>query len=112
MKNKQFTKNRKNVSYILLMIIEIIGMIGVILVVIIAFFVFNLPKKLVCTADDKSITIMYKDNKIVDYVADGVDFDLEAHQNTINQVGIDAFFSQYDYWFRSNTSGYCVRKNS
>lgn len=65
-------------------------------------------EKLVCTSNKGNITIRYNENGIVGYTATGLSYDLDTQKKYAKEVGIDAYITEFDNWFKSNTSGYCT----
>lgn len=64
--------------------------------------------KLVCTSNKGNITIMYNEERITGYIANGMSYDLDAQKKYAKEIGIDAYIIEFDNWFKSNTSGYCT----
>lgn len=93
-------------------VLMIIG--GVVVVIIIAavaiiYFVFSTSEKMVCESDDGNITIMYNDDSITGYTANGVSYDLDGQQEIAKQIGVEKYLDQFELWFTSNTTGSCKR---
>ena len=85
--------------------------VGVILIVIIAFVVVSInSKKFECTSSQGNITIMYSDDAIRGYVANGISYDLDGQKAIAESIGVKAYLEEFDNWFRSNTDGFCIEK--
>ena len=64
--------------------------------------------KIVCTSDKGNITIMYNEEGITGYKANGMSYDLDAQKEHAKEIGMDAYITEFDNWFKSNASGYCT----
>ena len=64
--------------------------------------------KLVCTSNKGNITIMYNEKGITGYTATGMSYDLDAQKEVATEIGMDAYITEFNSWFKSNTSGYCT----
>lgn len=90
----------------------IIGGIAVgiiILVVAILVIVSITSKKLTCESSEGNITIMYNDETITGYTANGMSYDLDQQKAYAEQIGIDAYLTEFSTWFSNNTSGTCSK---
>lgn len=82
--------------------------LGIIVLVVIFFVVISATsKKMVCKSDEGNITLMYNDKTITGYTAKGITYDLDEQKKYAEQVGIDAYLSEFAEWFSNNTSGSC-----
>ena len=91
----------------------IIGGIVVALVLlgVIIFVVISMTsKKLACTSSKGDITIMYNDDKITGYTANGMTYDMDQQQAVAELVGIDTYIDTFEEWFEENAGGTCERK--
>lgn len=95
---------------------KVLTIIGGIVVVIILFFVIMFvftsltSKKLECKSSEGNITIMYSDKTITGYTAVGMTYDMDAQKVVAEQMGIDAYITEFSTWFSNNTSGSCTKK--
>ena len=92
--------------------VKVIGgiFLAVFLLVIVLQFVLSIGiKRLVCTADEGSITIIYNKDNITGYDADNIEYDLEEQQQYASEVGVDAYMKEFSEWFQSNTTGSCKK---
>lgn len=104
----QPTKPKKNK---LVKILAIIGglVVGIIVLIIAIFLIISAnSEKLVCKSDEGNITIMYNEKGITGYTSSGFSYDLDGQKEYAKLVGIDAYITEFDAWFKSNTSGYCT----
>ena len=90
--------------------IKIIG--GIFLICLVFAIVMHLvmssnSKQLVCTSNEGDITIYYSKKGVIDYTADGIEFDLEEQREYSVAVGIDAYLDEFSEWFQNNTTGTC-----
>lgn len=95
----------------LIKILAIIGgiVVGFIILFIIIFSITSASsEKLVCKSNEGNITIMYNKNGITGYTASGMSYDLDAQQDYAKKIGMDAYITEFDNWFKSNTLGYCT----
>ena len=93
-----------------LMIIGGIALGVILLVVIIIFIVSVNSKKFECTSSQGDITIMYGDDTINGYLANGMSYDLDEQKSYAESIGIEKYLSEFNDWFESNTDGTCVKK--
>lgn len=95
----------------LIKILAIIGglVVGLIILFVIIFSIISASsEKLVCKSSEGNITIMYNEKGITGYTASGMSYDLDTQKKYAKEVGIDAYITEFDNWFKSNTSGYCT----
>jgi len=95
----------------LIKILAIIGgvVVGIIILFVVIFSITSASsEKLVCKSSEGNITIMYKDSGITGYTANGMSYDLDAQKEVAKEIGMDAYITEFDNWFKSNTSGYCT----
>ena len=95
----------------LVKILAIIGgiVVGFIILFIVIFSITSASsEKLVCKSDEGNITIMYNEKGITGYTATGMSYELDTQQEYAKEIGMDAYITEFDNWFKSNTSGYCT----
>ena len=66
-------------------------------------------KKMVCKSDEGNITIMYNDKTLTGYTANGISYDYDGQKEYADQVGVDAYLTEFATWFSNNTTGTCSR---
>lgn len=88
-------------------IIILITILLIIVSVILFLGLSNKHKKLVCKASEGEVTIIYNKNRIIDYKAKGINYDLETQKEFAKEVGIKEYIKLYKTFFQSNTSGTC-----
>ena len=94
-------------------ILMIIGgfVVGVIaLAAIIITIVSISSKKLECTSSQGSITIMYGDDTINGYAANGISYDFDTQKTYAGRIGVEAYLEEFTDFFESSTDGTCVKK--
>ena len=103
----QPVKPKKNKGIKILAIIG--GFIGgiILLAIIIISIVSANSDKLVCKSNEGNITIMYNENGITGYTANGMSYDLEQQKDYAKKIGIEAYLKEFNSWFTSNTTGTC-----
>ena len=104
----QKPKNNGFKKYLLILCGVVLGII--ILAVTIVLIVSATSKKFECTSSQGDITIMYDDNTITGYMANGISYDLDNQKSYAEQIGIEKYLSEFDNWFKANTDGSCVKK--
>ena len=95
----------------LVKVLAIIGgvVVGFIVLFIVIFSITSAnSEKLVCKSDEGNITIMYNEKGITGYTATGMSYDLDAQKEVAKEIGMDAYITEFNSWFKSNTSGYCT----
>ena len=65
--------------------------------------------KLVCKSKEGNITIMYNDKTLTGYTANGISYDYDGQKEYADQVGVDAYLTEFATWFSNNTTGTCSR---
>ena len=93
-------------------VLMIIGgiVVGLVAIVAIAIFVTSATsEKLVCKSDMGNITIMYNDDTITGYTANGMSYDLDTQKEYAEQIGIEAYLDEFSTWFSTNTTGKCTK---
>ena len=84
--------------------------VGLIVLCIIIFVgVAATSKKMVCKSDEGNITIMYTEKEITGYTASGITYDFDTQKKYANQIGVEAYLSEFANWFSTNTTGSCSR---
>lgn len=66
--------------------------------------------KLECKSSEGNITIMYSEDEIVAYTANGIKYDLDKQKKVAENIGVDAYMEEFSIWFNTNTTGTCKRK--
>lgn len=95
--------------------IILLTIIGVPFAIIVLFFIIKFwiisesSSKLVCTSPEGNITIMHNDETLLSYKAYDITYDLNQQKEYAEEVGIDAYLSEFNDWFEKNTTGTCVR---
>lgn len=67
-------------------------------------------KKLECTSNRGSITIMYNDDTINGYATNGLSYNLDDQKAYAERIGIEAYLEEFIDLFESNTGGTCVKR--
>ena len=95
-------------------VIIVLAVIGLIIAGVVAFFVVvfknitNDTNKLICTAKEGGITIMYNDDTLVGYKTKNMEFDFDEQQEYAEEIGIDNYIEEFKEWFKSHSTGSCV----
>ena len=95
----------------LVKILAIIGgvVVGFVILFVVIFSITSASsEKLVCKSEEGNITIMYNEKGITGYTASGMSYDLDEQKEVAKEIGMDAYITEFDNWFKSNTSGYCT----
>lgn len=103
-------QKKKNPIKIILMIIGGIAVFFIGLWCIIFFGTSALSNKLVCKSNEGNITIMYTDNQITGYKANGVSYNFDAQKQIAERIGVEDYISQFESMFTMKTTGNCERK--
>lgn len=91
-------------------VLMIIGGIVVGLVVLgVAIFAITsaTSSKLVCESAEGKITIMYNEKTLTGYKASKMTYDLDAQKALAEQIGVEAYLTEFSEWFSENTTGTC-----
>lgn len=94
----------------LIKIVAIIGgiVVGIVVLFVVIFSIISASsKKLVCESSEVNITIMYNEKGIMGYTANGMSYDLDVQKEYAKEIGMDAYITEFNSWFNSNTSGSC-----
>lgn len=97
-------------------IVKILAIIGgvVIGIIVLACLIISIvsanSNKLICKSNEGNITIMYNDNDIVGYTANGMSYDLDQQKAYAKQIGVKAYLNEFSTWFSTNTTGTCETK--
>ena len=84
--------------------------LGLVIVVAIILIVTSLTsKKLVCKSNEGNITIMYNDKTITGYTTKGITYDMDGQKQIAEQIGIESYITQFESWFKTNTTGSCTK---
>lgn len=95
----------------LVKILAIIGgiVVGLVILFVVIFSITSASsEKLVCKSNEGNITIMYNEKGITGYTATGISYDLDAQKEVAKEIGMDTYITEFDNWFKANTSGYCT----
>lgn len=85
--------------------------VGVIILSLIIFLVISAnSEKMVCKSNEGNITIMYNEDTLTGYTANGISYDLEHQKTVAKQIGISQYLEEFSTWFEANTSGTCTKK--
>lgn len=77
--------------------------VTIIVIVVIVFAVVNMTsKKLVCKSDDNSLTIMYNDETLTGYTAEGISYDLEGQKKSAESMGVKVYLNWFADLYRIN----------
>lgn len=81
-------------------------------VLLVALFIIGYVSldKLECKSSEGNITIMYSEDEIVAYTANGINYDLDKQKKVAENIGVDAYMEEFSIWFSTNTTGTCKRK--
>lgn len=93
-------------------ILIIIGgfIIGIIILGIIIFSAISATsKKMICKSNEGNITIMYNDKTLTGYTANRISYDYDGQKKYANQIGINAYLTEFATWFSNNTTGTCSK---
>lgn len=105
--NDNYSNNHKPKRHKLKLVF---GLIIAIVIAIIVIFKSGAtgPDKLVCKSDKGNLTIMYNKNELVDYEADGIDYDLDADKLEANKIGVEKYIIAMYSWFVDTKQGTCT----
>ncbi len=67
-------------------------------------------KTVVCKSSEGSITIMYNDEAIIDYLAKGLSYDFDKEKLSADKMGIDKYIKKFTKNFEDKYSGSCKIK--
>ena len=105
--NNTVPKKKNPVAIILMVIGGIV--VGIVIIFVIIFSVVSKTSdKLVCKSDEGNITIMYNENGITGYTARGLSYDMDEQKEYAKKIGMDAYITEFNTWFSTNTSGSCT----
>lgn len=93
-------------------VLLIIGcvILGFIILGIVIFFVISSnSNKLVCTSSQGTITLMYNDNELTGYKANGIGYDYDQQSDYAKQVGIDEYLNEFSQMFSQKFAGACEK---
>lgn len=100
-------KTSKGVKFLAIIGGVFVGFI--VLIVAIIGITSATSNKLVCKSDEGNITIMYNDKTLTGYSANGIVYDLDGQKAIAENIGVDAYLTQFEVWFDTNTTGKCTR---
>ncbi len=66
-------------------------------------------KKMVCTSNKGKITIMYNEDTIKGYTANGVEYDLDGQKSYAEKIGVESYLQEFETFWATNTDGSCKR---
>ena len=93
-------------------VLTVIGglFLGVVILIVIIFLITSsTSEKLVCKSNEGNITIMYNDKTITGYTAKGITYDMDGQKQIAEQIGIESYITQFESWFKTNTTGSCTK---
>lgn len=93
-------------------VLTVIGGLFLVLVIVVAIILIVTSltsKKLVCKSNEGNITIMYNDKTITGYTAKGITYDMDVQKQIAEQIGIESYITQFESWFKTNTTGSCTK---
>ncbi len=93
-------------------VLTVIGglFLGVVILIVIIFLITSsTSEKLVCKSNEGNITIMYNDKTITGYTANGITYDMDAQKKIAEEIGTESYISQFEVWFKTNTTGSCTK---
>lgn len=105
--NQKPKKNNLGCIIAAIVIFFILIIVGVFIFFIV--YVSSNSKKLVCKSNEGNITILYNDETITGYTANGMTYDLDTQKQYAEQVGIDVYLDEFSNWFSTNTTGTCTK---
>ena len=94
-------------------ILMIIGGVVVVLLVCAGGFIyyqFQTSDQFVCESESGTITLLYDEDSINGYMANGISYDLEAQKAYAKQVGIEVYLKEFNEFFQANMNGNCHKK--
>ena len=110
-------KPKKKTNVLLIVILSLVGFFVafIILIVVIGILTFRIiesdspnTNKLVCEADEGTITIKYNDDGIIGYTAYGFKYDLEEQKQYAKKIGMNKYTEEFNENFqRDTTNGKC-----
>lgn len=101
-------RNNKKILFIILGIVGCVIVGFIILIIKLISGISSNSDKLICNSSVGKITIMYNESGIIGYTAIGYSYDLDGQQKYAKEVGMDAYITEFNNWFVSNTSGSCT----
>lgn len=105
----QMPKKKTNIGKIVLIILLVVIAIFAISFVI-GMVILSKSNKLICESNEGNITIYYNDTGIVGYNANGLSYDLDGQKAYATKVGINAYLTEFESWFTTNTTCSCTIK--
>ncbi len=103
-------ENKKSPLKIVLIVVGVVVLLGIIIFCLIIFGVMGSSNKLVCTSPEGNITIMYNDTHLTGYTTKGMTYDYDGQKAYADEIGLESYLSEFENWFKTNTTGSCVRK--
>lgn len=97
----------KKSKKVILIIVGVFVAIFVAAIAIIAI-IASTSSKMVCTSDQGDITILYNENRLTGYTANGIDYDFTGQSAYADEVGTKAYVEEFKIWFETNTTGSCT----
>ena len=74
--------------------------------VIVGIYLMTLPKY-TCKSSEGNLTIRYKGDNIVSYIATDIDFDSDKAKEIAKEYGMDTYLKYLKMWFEEKTDGTC-----
>lgn len=101
---------KKKMSPLVIVLIVIGGIVGLFILFLVAvyFLVVKNSSQIVCTCNGGDITLIYNDETIIGYTANGFTYDLDEQRGFVEQLGIEEYLRQFEEWFSSSTGGTCT----
>lgn len=93
-------------------VLMIIGgiVVGFVVLFVVIFAIASMgSNKLVCKSNEGNITIMYNDETITGYTANGVSYDLDEQKAYAEEIGVEAYIEVFSAWFKAKTTGSCTK---
>ena len=93
-------------------VLMVIGgiVVGFIVLGIVVFSCVSLTsKKMKCKSNEGNITLMYNKKTITGYTAKGITYDMDGQKQIAEQIGIESYITQFESWFKTNTTGTCTK---
>lgn len=98
-KSNNEDKKKKNTFKIVL--ISILIFFAVVLSIVI--IVSAVSKKYICKSSRGNITLLYRNNKLVGYTTNGINYNLEEGKERVKKIGLEDYFKEFNIWFIQTT---------
>jgi len=108
------SKPKKKINPLIIVLIVIGAVVGlfVLLLILVYFFVVKSSSQMICECSNGGITLIYNDNTIIGYTANGFTYDLDEQREFAEQMGVDEYLVQFEEWFTTTTDGKCNYKKT